>query len=120
MSGPMTGRWPWPADTVLDRCRRLLTAYREALLRADPSVCAQLDEWALEHGQTWVVPSAWPYADDELLTLTQAAQACHVQVTTVYRWHQRGLRYIDTPDGARVRAGDLIDFARARRLARRK
>lgn len=113
-------RWPWPADSPLDRARRLLGSYRAALGKADPLACARIDEWALAHGQAWVVPAAWPYADDELITCQQVADLCHVEIRTVYHWHQRGLHYTRTPDGPRVRVADLLHFEQQRRLARRK
>lgn len=113
-------RWPWPADSVLDRSRRVAQAYRGALLDADPVAAAGIDAWAAEHGQSWVTPTEWPYADDDLLTIGQAADACHVQRATIWRWHQRGLPYVDTVDGQRVKARDLLEYNRTRRLARLK
>lgn len=112
--------WPWPADTVLDRARRVAGSYREALLRADPLACAQLDDWAKAHGQGWAVPSPWPYGDEELITRREVADLLHVDLRTVYVWHRRGLRYTDTADGVRVKVADLQDWLRQRRLARRK
>ncbi len=112
--------WPWPADTPLDRARRLAGSYRSALGGADPLACARLDEWAVAHGQGWVVPASWPYGDDELITCQQVADLCHIELTTVYRWHQRGLRYTDTRDGIRVKVADLLAFEQQRRQERRK
>jgi len=112
--------WPWPADTTLDRSRRLAVMALEALRVADPAAARRLAAWATDRGQGWIVPSPWPYTDDDLLTVEQAAEACHIEVRTVYRWHQRGLAYVDTPDGLRVRAGDLVTFQRTRRQARLK
>jgi hypothetical protein len=112
--------WPWPADTPLDRARRVATAAHAALQDADPAAAARLAAWAVEHGQGWLVPTPWPYDDDELITCEQVADACHIEVRTVYRWHQRGLPYVDTPDGIRVRAGDVPAFEKARRQARLK
>lgn len=103
---------------MLDRSRRVAQAYRAALLDADPAAAERLDAWALDHGQSWVCPTEWPYQDDELLTFQQAADACHVERPTIYRWHQRGLPYTETVDGPRVKAGDLLEFERNRRLAR--
>lgn len=110
--------WPWPADTTLDRSRRVAGIYRAALEAVEPSECAQLDVWAIAYGQGWVAPSAWPYGEDDLLTPQQVADACHIQLRTVYRWHLRGLRYTDTPDGIRIRGGDLTDWHRQRRQDR--
>lgn len=81
-------------------------------------MCASLDAWAIQHGQAWVVPSAWPYDDDELITCAQVAELCHVKLRTVYTWHERGLPYVRTPEGIRVRVGDLKIWQRERRQAR--
>ncbi|HEX5522817.1 MAG TPA: hypothetical protein VFX53_05185 [Pedococcus sp.] len=110
--------WPWPADSPLDRSRRVASAYRAALEVANKEAAAHLDRWAIDHGQGWVAPSPWPYADDDLITCEQLADACHVEVRTVYRWHQRGLPYVDTADGVRVRVADFFTFYRSQRRAR--
>jgi hypothetical protein len=111
--------WPWPADSNADRYKRVATAYRAALEAVDPDACTQLDEWAVEHGQGWIVPSPWPYADDDQLTYAEAAHACHIAPDTIYQWTRRGLRVTRTPAGPRITAGDLIEFQRVRRQRRR-
>lgn len=88
---PRRNSWPWPADSVLDRAKRVAWAYRAALAEADPVRAQRIDDWAVDHGQSWVHPTEWPYGDDELLTIGQVADLCHVERATVYRWHQRGL-----------------------------
>ena len=93
-------------------------SYREALRRTDPDAADAIDEWAADHGQGWVAGTTWDYDPDELLTLDEVAELAHVDVRTVYRWHQRGLPYRTTVDGLRVRAGDLVAWQRDRRLAR--
>lgn len=110
--------WPWPADTPLDRSRRVAQSYREALRRSDPDTADALDTWAVDHGQGWVVGATWDYDENELLTRQQAADRAHVQLRTIYQWHRRGLAYTDTVDGLRVRAGDLVRYIRDRRRAR--
>lgn len=115
-SGPLA--WPWPADSPLDRSRRLAQSYREALRRSDVHAADAIDAWAVDHGQAWVVGAAWEYDEDELLTLQQAADRANVAVRTIYQWHQRGLAYTPTVDGPRVRAKDLVAYIRDRRRAR--
>lgn len=115
-SGPPA--WPWPADTPLDRARRVAQSYRDALRQADPDTADAIDRWAAAHGQRWVLGATWDFDDDRLLTLDEVADIAFVAVTTVYRWHQRGLPYTSTVDGLRVRAGDLVRWQRDRRLAR--
>ena len=115
-SGPSA--WPWPADTPLDRSRRVAQSYRDALERSDPAACHAIDAWAADHGQGWVRGQQWDYDDDHLFTLGEVADLAFVELRTVYRWHQLGLPYTDTVDGLRVRAGDLVRWQRDRRLAR--
>lgn len=115
-SGPSA--WPWPADTPLDRSRRVAQSYREALRLSVPDTADAIDAWAVDHGQGWVVGSTWDYDPNELLTLREVADRANVKLRTVYEWHQRGLPYTDTVDGKRVRAGDLVAWQRDRRRAR--
>lgn len=110
--------WPWPADTTLDRSRRLCRAYRDALSRLDAAQAAGLDRWALQHGERWLLVDSIAYEDDDLLTLAEVAEVCGVKLRTVYQWHQRGLDYTNTVDGPRVYYADLIRFERKRRLRR--
>lgn len=111
--------WPWPGDSTLDRSRRVAGLYRARLQALDPDACAALDAWMAQRGQGWIAPSPWPYTDDDLVTCEQLAHACHVEVRTVYRWHRRGLPYVDTPDGLRIKIGDVYAFQRRRRLERK-
>jgi hypothetical protein len=114
----VTRSWPWPADTPLDRARRVAQSYRAALEVVDGRAVARLDAWAVEHGQSWVAGGAIDYDPDELLTISEAADTAHVQVKTIYQWHQRGLVYTRTVDGVRVRAGDLVRYVQDRRRQR--
>lgn len=119
MSAPNEApEWPWPADTTLDRSRRLCRAYRDALAELDPDAAAGLDRWAIEHGERWLLAEGTLYEDNDLLTLAEVAETSGVKLRTVYQWHQRGLRYVVTVDGPRVRYADLIAFERNRRLRR--
>jgi hypothetical protein len=110
--------WPWPADTTLDRSRRLCRAYRDALSRLDAAQAAGLDRWALQHGERWLLTDSVVYEDNDLLTLAEVAEVSGVKLRTVYQWHQRGLKYTTTAKGPRVRYDDLIAFERNRRLRR--
>lgn len=115
-SGPLA--WPWPADTTLDRSRRLAQSYRAVAADLDPEAVASLDAWAADHGQGWICEKPWPWDDDHLFTIAEAADAASVRVTTIYQWHQRGLPYVRTADGLRVRAGDLVRWDVLRRQNR--
>ena len=115
-SGPLA--WPWPADTPLDRARRIAASYRDALRLVNPDTADAIDAWAGDHGQGWVVGAAWDYEEHELLTFAEAADRANVKLRTIYQWHQRGLPYTDTPDGRRIKEGDLVRWLRDRRRAR--
>jgi hypothetical protein len=110
--------WPWPADTQLERVKRLTRAYRDALAEVDPSTALQLDAWAADRGEGWIAADPTTYDDDDLLTLDEVARWAGVRVGTVYQWHWRGLPYVSTPDGERVRMGELKRWERDRRQAR--
>ncbi|MPZ66188.1 MAG: hypothetical protein GEU83_11965 [Pseudonocardiaceae bacterium] len=108
--------WPWPADTPLDRARRVARSYRDALADADPDTCSQLDARMTELGQGWVQPKPLLHHDNDLLTATEVADMCDVKVRTVDVWRSRGLPAVSTPDGTRYRAADVVDYhARKRR-----
>lgn len=110
--------WPWPADTGLDRARRVAQWYRHALGERAPGVCEQIDEMARRFGQTWALPTTQVYVDDDLLTAELAADLMHVQRRTIYHWRERGLRVTSTPDGPRYRVRDLTEFDAHRRRKR--
>lgn len=110
--------WPWPADTPLDRARRVAQAYRHALNAAADEACAQLDKQMITLRQTWVVPSANVYEPDDLLTAELAADAANVEPRTIYAWRSSGLKVTSTPDGPRYRFGDLQEFRAERRRKR--
>jgi hypothetical protein len=113
--------WPWPADTPLDRSRRVARSYRDALADADPDTCARLDEQMSQLGQGWVRPRPLLHGDDDLLTATEVAEVFGVRVHTVDVWRARGLEPVSTPDGPRYREADVIDYhARKRRQRARK
>lgn len=114
----MTEPWPWPADTPLDRARRVAQSYREALLARVPDLCGQLDRRMVQLGQGWVAPQLDRYHELDLLTVLEAAEYCQVQVKTIYEWRRRGLRITDTPDGARYRVGHLREYRAQRRIRR--
>lgn len=113
-----TDLWPWPADTLTDRARRIARSYRDALFTADPQRCRQLDEQATHLGQGWVVPRILTVQPDDLLTRWQAADYAGVKAKTITEWRRRGLKVTATPDGDRYRVADLIDYQAERRRNR--
>lgn len=110
--------WPFPADTVLDRARRVAHIYRHALQQLDPDRCHALDAQIVSAGQTWVAPTPNTHEPDDLLTAELAADEMGVAKRTIYAWREDGLRVIETPDGPRYRVGDLHDYRAEKRRRR--
>jgi hypothetical protein len=110
--------WPWPADTPLDRARRIASEFRDALSTRDPEEAARMEDRAVALGQGWIKPKVVQFEDDELLTFQEAADYCSVRPRTVDMWRSRGLEVVQTPDGLRVTPRALQDYQRERRLRR--
>jgi hypothetical protein len=112
--------WPWPADSPLDRARRVARSYRELLLAQLPDACRALDEEMIRRGQGWVLPQVDQYDPSELLTADEAALFCNVEKKTLYEWRRRGLKITATPDGTRYKVADLVEYQALRRTRRRR
>lgn len=117
----MTDPWPWPADTQLDRARRIAQSYRDELAKIAPERCAQLDDRARQFGQGWVAPDLVTVDVDELLPAAEVAKLVGVQRQTIYQWAYRG--YIPThraphTRGSLYRVGDVFDHIAATRRRR--
>lgn len=110
--------WRWPADSPLDRARRVAQSYRSALLARFPEVCAAMDAEMLRLGQGWVVPQMDRYNPLDLLTAAEVAEYCHVKVDTVYQWRRRGLQVTTTVDGDRYRVDHVQAYQAQVRLRR--
>lgn len=114
----MNDPWPWPGDSPLDRARRVARTYRDALQRADPRACDQLDARCRELGQNWTVPKPMTFGTDDLLDLDEVADMCDVKPDTVRQWRRRGLPTVDTPDGTRYQVADVLAYHAGRRRRR--
>ncbi|MET9262366.1 hypothetical protein [Amycolatopsis sp. NPDC004079] len=110
--------WPWPADTVLDRSRRVAQAYRQALAKEAPEECSRMDAQMAAVGQAWVLPAASIHEPMDLLTADLAAEEMRVARRTIYAWREKGLPVTPTPDGPRYRVADLRAFETAQRRRR--
>lgn len=113
--------WPWPADTLTDRARRVARSYRDALQQHAPEACEQLDERTRKLGQAWIIPAILTVQPDDLLTRFQAADYCGVKAKTISEWRQRGLVVTPTPDGDRYKVEHLINYQaelRRKRISR--
>lgn len=111
-------RWPWAAESVLERREHLARIYRDALMKVAPEVCLRLDADAVRFGQAWIAPQKVIYEEDDLLTADLVADHEGVQPRTVDLWVSRGLRVTSTPDGNRFRLGDVQAFRAAARVRR--
>ena len=110
--------WPWPADTAVERARRIARAYRDIAINAEPHSCVELDEQMREWGQTWVTPKYTINDPDELLTTNEVAEYCDVHPGSVDQWRRRGLPVTMTPDGPRYLLADVLDYHAERRRRR--
>ena len=113
--------WPWPADTELERARRVARQYREALQQAAPALTRQLDALCVRYGQRWITAAPVAHHPDDLLTVDEVAELRAAAVRTVRKWIyelREPLPVVRTPDGVRVRVGDLHAWEAARRRAR--
>lgn len=111
--------WPWPADTPLERARRVALIYRNTLIEHGlGDVAHHLDRAMVRYGQGWIVPGPAVHAPDDLLTADLAADMMAVSRRTIYAWRERGLTVVSTPDGPRYRVRDVIAFAAEQRRRR--
>jgi hypothetical protein len=104
--------WPFPADTPLERARRIAQSYRAALLAIAPEHCHRLDEKAVDLGQGWVRPMESDVVDlDEALTAEQIGQLLSVAPRTVRMWGYRGhIERLDDDGRPRYRFRDVLDY----------
>ncbi|AEA27897.1 hypothetical protein Psed_5770 [Pseudonocardia dioxanivorans CB1190] len=116
-----TDPWPWPADTQLDRARRVARDYREALAQVAPTLAARLDDITARRGQGWIAARPVAHDPDDLLTVEEVAEFCQVAVRTVTTWRLERTPPLPgkrTADGIRIRFGDLVAWQAARRRRR--
>ncbi|MCP3801841.1 hypothetical protein NLX83_21480 [Allokutzneria sp. A3M-2-11 16] len=117
----MSRAWPWPADTALDRARRLALGYRAALAEADPQRCAQLDTHAVNFGEAWVNHTPSTLAPDAMLSAVELAEALGVTPERIRKAASRGtIDRFPTSAGPRYRAGDVLDWLAIQRRARHR
>lgn len=113
--------WPWPADTQLERARRVALEYRDVLHRLAPALVARLDEAMTERGQGWVDARPIAHDPDDLLTVAEVAEFSQVEPRTVTAWRLERTPPLPskrTPDGIRIRFGDLVAWQADRRRRR--
>lgn len=126
-------QWPHPADTPLQRARRIALAYRQHLKAANPDLCAALDDMAVAFGETWAAETVVTTPTDALLTTAEAADLAGVDQETISQWRKRGYvsrsgareklqkRGINDRGWPLFRASEVLEIAattRAKRLRR--
>lgn len=116
----MTGLWPWPGDTPLDRARRVALSYREALLRHFPDDALDLDGKFAGWGEVWVSPLLSDIDLEEYVTVDVAAQHVGLTAKAVYAWiYKDVLEAKKGRDGRlRVKLGDVLEVSRELRRKR--
>jgi hypothetical protein len=116
----MTGRWPWPGDTPLDRARRVALSFRNALYEINPDAAMAIDDQVTEWGELWVVPVVETIDLQELVTIDVAAQHVGLTAKAVYEWVYKD--WIEAHKGRdkrlRVRLGEAIELNRNLRVKR--
>jgi hypothetical protein len=125
--------WPFPADTTLERARRIARSYRDALMNFAPEHCRSLDERAVQVGQAWVCPTqlsaaAAEEALDSVMGPKDIAVLLGVPAATIYGWASKGLlvRATEDADGKALspssppmyRVKDVVDVGNRRRVRR--
>lgn len=115
----MNDPWPYPADTPLERARKIAQSYRRALLNVDPAECMKMDDRATAVGQKWIKPVEVEGDLDTLMSATQVADMFGLDARTVRQWGIRGHIERLQSDGKPVYLlRDVIDYMAATRRER--
>lgn len=109
----MTDPWPNPADTALERSRRIATTLL-ALLPPEERVVWAARAHAL--GETWLSASLVRWQNDDVVPTKVAAELVHMKPSTIRKWHSEG--DLENVTQGRYRVGDVLDCAAARRARR--
>ena len=109
--------WPFPADTPLERARKIALAYRSALYAAAPEECRRLDDRAITLRQGWVAPVELPEKAhdgnilDAVLSDLDIEHFWRIPAVTIRAWASKGLlerRYLPN-NRVGYRVGDVLD-----------
>lgn len=80
--------WPNPADTPLDRARRIAQMYRAHLAQVQPALAGRVDATCASFGETWMVETPDIVDGDSELTTAEAADLVQVDVRRIRDWAQ--------------------------------
>jgi hypothetical protein len=119
----VTGYWPWPGDTPLDRARRIALSFRNALYEISPDAAMAIDDQVTGWGELWVVPAIETVDLDDWVTVDVAASHVGLTAKAVYNWvYTRDLESKTGNDKRlRVKLRDVLEMnrdLRERRIAR--
>lgn len=92
---PRQGAWPNPADTPLDRARRIAGMYRARLGALDPDARDDCDHTAANFGETWMLDKPDIIDPDRELTANEAAELVNAKPNTIHHWAR-----LNHPDGS--------------------
>lgn len=87
--------WPNPADTALDRARRVAGMYRARLGALNPAARDDCDQTAASFGETWMLDKPDIIDPDRELTTAQAAELVNVPAQRIRKW--AGLNHPEQP-----------------------
>jgi hypothetical protein len=86
--------WPNPADTPLDRARRIAGMYRARLGALDAAARDECDHTAASFGEDWMLEKPDIIDPDRELTAAEAAELVHARPNTIHHWAR-----LNHPDG---------------------
>lgn len=109
----MRDPWPNPADTSLERARRIANTLLSLLPAEERQTWA---DRAHALGETWLSASLVTWGVDDIVPTKTAAELVHMKPSTIRKWHSEGdLRNVTR---GRYRVGDVLDCAAVRRARR--
>ncbi|KQU33555.1 DNA-binding protein [Rhodococcus sp. Leaf233] len=115
----MNDPWPYPADTPLERSRKVAQWYRAALLEANPAQCGRVDDKIEELGQRWVKPVELAGDLDTLMSATEIANMFGLDARTVRQWGSRGhIERLQSDGKPMYLLRDIVDYMAATRRER--
>ena len=88
-----TRPWPNPADSALDRARRIAQMYRAHLADRDQAAADGVDQLCATFGEAWMTEKPDDVDEHAQLTTAQAAELVHVTIRRIRDWAQ-----MDHPD----------------------
>lgn len=109
-------RWPFPADSPLDKARRMCAAYREVARSAGADVAA-LDAHFARLGESWV-GGVEHTGDDDVVTAAEAEDRLGIPASRVWQWKARGMLDPVADSPTRYRVHDVRELEAAMRRKR--